>query len=69
MIVGRIRENEKTIRMDVDIICTDCGKSVPGGIKASEEFSKTREFQGEIDRLKEGYLCGICRDRRRVGAP
>jgi len=68
MIVGRIKENEKTVRMDVDIRCTDCGKSVPGGIKASEEFSKSGEFQSEIDRLKEDYLCGVCRDRKRVGA-
>ncbi len=52
--------------MNIDIICTNCSKRVPGGIKASEGFSKTREFQDEVCRMRKGYLCGACRDRKRV---
>ena len=66
MIIGKIQKNEKTIRMNLDLNCVNCHKKVPGGIKTSEKYSKTEEFKKEIKELKEKYLCGICRDKKRV---
>ena len=66
MIIGKIQKDEKTIKLTLDLNCTNCKKKVPGGIKASEKYSKTNEFKKEIEEFKENYLCGICRDKKRV---
>jgi len=66
MIIGKIQKDEKTIRLNEDIICSNCGKKVPGGIKTSEKYSKTTEFTKELEEFKIDYLCGICRDKKRV---
>ena len=66
MIIGKILKDEKTIRLNLDLNCTNCQKKVPGGIKASEKYSKTAKFKKEIEGFKENYLCGICRDKNRV---
>lgn len=66
MIIGKIKGNEKTIRMIADINCTNCGKKVPGGIKSSEKYSKTVEFKKGLKDFKKNYLCGICRDKKRI---
>jgi len=66
VIIGEIKKDEKTIRLDLDIHCTNCGKSVPGGIKTSEKYSKTNDFKKELEEFKKNYLCGICRDKKRV---
>ena len=66
MIIGKIQKNEKTIRLNTDIICSNCGKDVPGGIKTSEKYSKTTEFKKELEEFKIDYLCGICRDKKRI---
>jgi len=69
MIIGKIQKDEKTIRLNTDINCSFCGKSVPGGIKASMKYFKTKEFKKELKEFKKNYLCGICRDKKRVGKP
>jgi len=66
VIIGEIKKDEKTIRLNLDINCTNCGKSVPGGIKTSEKYSKTNDFKKEFEEFKKNYLCGICRDKKRV---
>ena len=66
MIIGKILKNEKAVRLNEDIYCSNCGKSVPGGIKTSEKYSKTVDFKKEVVEFKKNYLCGICRDRKRV---
>jgi hypothetical protein len=66
MIIGEIKKDEKTVRLKIDINCTNCKKKVPGGIKASEVYSKTNNFKNELKEFKENYLCGICRDKKRV---
>ncbi|MFQ5440141.1 MAG: hypothetical protein ACE5DL_01620 [Nitrosopumilaceae archaeon] len=66
MIFGKIQEGERTIRLNSEIICSNCGKMVPGGIKISERYSKTNEFKKELKEFKKNYLCGICRDKKRV---
>ena len=66
MIVGKILKDEKTRRLILELNCTNCQKKVPGGIKTSEKYSKTNEFKKEIEEFKENYLCGICRDKKRV---
>ena len=66
MIIGEIKKDEKTIRLNLEIHCTSCGKRVPGGIKTSENYSKTNDFKKEFEEFKKNYLCGICRDKKRV---
>jgi len=29
MIIGKIKKNEKKVKLDLDIYCTNCGKKVP----------------------------------------
>ena len=57
---------EKKIELRVEIYCTNCGKKVPSGLKAGEIFSKTEEFKIELKEFMKNYLCGICRDKKRV---
>ena len=66
MIIGKISENEKTVRINVEIYCTNCGKKVPGWLKAGEKYSQTKAFKIELENFKKIYLCGICRDKKRV---
>ncbi len=66
MIIGKISENEKSVRFDVDILCTCCGKKVPGGFKTGEKYYQTKEFNIELEDFKRNYLCGICRDKTRA---
>ncbi len=66
MIIGKILKDEKTLKLNLDLNCTNCHKKVPGGIKVSEKYFKTEEFKKEIEEFKKSYLCGICRDKNRV---
>jgi DNA-directed RNA polymerase subunit RPC12/RpoP len=66
MIIGKISENEGKIKIDAEIHCTNCGKQVPGGLKVGEKYSKTEEFKIELEKFMQNYLCGICRDKKRV---
>jgi len=66
MIIGKILKDEKTVRLNIDINCSNCGKGVPGGIRTSEKYYTTKEFKNELKEFKKKYLCGICRDKKRV---
>jgi len=66
MIIGKIKKNEKKVKLDLDIYCTNCGKKVPGGIKTSEKYYGTESFLKEVEDFKKNYLCGRCRDKKRV---
>jgi hypothetical protein len=66
MIIGKIDEGEKKIKLKLDIFCTNCDKKVPGGIQTSERYYDTEEFLKELDDFKKNYLCGKCRDKKRV---
>ncbi|MGY5151602.1 MAG: hypothetical protein ACW9XA_04980 [Candidatus Nitrosopumilus sp. bin_6a] len=66
MIIGEISDKDKKIELKVEIYCTNCGKKVPSGLKAGEIFSKTEEFKIELKEFMKNYLCGICRDKKRV---
>ena len=66
MIIGKISEKERKISIDVDIHCTNCGKQVPGGLKVGEKYHKTNEFKIELENFLQSYLCGSCRDKKRV---
>ena len=65
MILGKIEKDEKRVKFNVPIFCTDCNKSVPGRIISGEKYSQTREFKIELEHFKKNYLCGICRDKKR----
>jgi hypothetical protein len=66
MIIGHIDKNEKKIKFQLDLNCTKCGKKVPGGLQASENYYGSELFKIEIDNFKKNYLCGICRDKKRT---
>lgn len=66
MILGRIEEGQKRIRLEREMRCTRCSKRVPGGIVVADEFDKTAEFRRMLEDLRESYLCGMCRDAKRV---
>lgn len=66
MIIGKIVENEKRVKFNVEIHCNDCGASVPGGLQTGELYFQTDDFKIEIEEFKKNYLCGICRDKKRV---
>ncbi|MFB5627552.1 MAG: hypothetical protein ACE5R5_05100 [Nitrosarchaeum sp.] len=66
MIIGKINNNEKRIKFNLDIVCTNCGKSVPGGMQASENYYGTDSFKLELDNFLKNYLCGICRDKKKI---
>ena len=66
VIIGKIPENEKAVRLDLEIHCNNCGKKVPGGIKTGEKHSQTDGFKRELGEFMQEYLCGACRDKKRV---
>jgi hypothetical protein len=66
MIIGKITKNEKMIRFNEKIICNNCRKQVPGGLKTGEVYFKTESFKTELENFKKLYLCGICRDKKRI---
>ena len=66
MIIGKISDGDEIVKLDLDIHCTNCGKQVPGGLKVGEKFHKTDEFKIELEEFMQNYLCGICRDKKRV---
>lgn len=63
---GEISENEKIIEITVEIHCTNCGKQVPGGLKTGEKFHQSEDFQIQLEKFKKKYLCGNCRDKKRI---
>ncbi|WP_299290583.1 hypothetical protein [Nitrosopumilus sp.] len=66
MKIGNFPDSERRIRLEIEIHCTKCGKQVPGGIQTGEKYAQSAEFQHDLKELKENYLCGICRDKKRV---
>jgi hypothetical protein len=65
VIIGKILEGEKTVRFNVDIHCSSCGKQVPGGMKTGEKYYQTQELKKDLEEFLKNYLCGICRDKKR----
>ena len=68
MNIGKIDKNERKIKFHLDLNCTKCGKKVPGGMQTSENYFGSDSFNIEIDNFKKNYLCGICRDKKRLPA-
>ena len=66
MIFGKIEKNEKIIKFNVEMQCVNCKKQVPGGMKSSESYFNTHEFNIELKKFQKTYLCGVCRDKKRV---
>ena len=66
MIIGKISENDEKVKFNVPIYCNDCNKQVPGGIVSEKKYSQTSAFRIELENFKKNYLCGICRDKKRV---
>ncbi len=68
MIIGKISEGDKKVKLNLEIFCTNCGKKVPGGIQTSEKYYGTEKFLSELEDFKKNYLCGQCRDKNRIMA-
>jgi len=66
MIIGKIKKNEPKKRFNLNLNCTKCGKNVPGGMTTSENYFGSYSFMLEVDNFKKNYLCGICRDKKRI---
>ena len=66
MIIGNLKDDEPTIRFDLNLFCTNCKKKVPGGMLTSKNYFGSYSFLLEVDDFKKKYLCGICRDKIRV---
>lgn len=64
--MGKIKKNEETIRFTLDLSCRQCGKRVPGGMLTSKKYFGSYSFFLEIDDFKKKYLCGKCRDKKRI---
>ena len=63
---GKIEENEKVIKFNLELKCINCNKKVPGGMKSGGSYFKTIEFNKELEKFKKTYLCGVCRDKKRI---
>jgi hypothetical protein len=63
---GKINENEEIIKFNLELRCINCNKKVPGGMKSGENYFKTIEFNKELEKFKKMYLCGVCRDKKRI---
>ena len=35
-------------------------------MKSGENYFKTIEFNKELEKFKKTYLCGVCRDKKRI---
>jgi len=66
VIIGKIKKNEKIIKFQLNLFCTNCGESVPGGMRASEKYYNSYLFRVELEIFKKNYFCGICRDAKRI---
>ena len=66
MIIGKISKDEKKVKFSVEIYCTNCKKQVPGGLQTGGKYFQTKEFKIELEEFKNNYLCGVCRDKKRV---
>ena len=66
MIFGKIKKDEKIIKFNVKMQCVNCNKQVPGGMKSSENYFNTHEFNKGLEKFQKIYLCGICRDKKRT---
>ena len=63
---GKIEENEKIIKFNLELKCNNCKKKVPGGMKTGEKYFQTEEYFAELNEFKKTYLCGVCRDTNRT---
>jgi hypothetical protein len=63
---GKIEENEEIIKFNLELQCVNCNKKVPGGMKTGEKYFETEEYNIEIEKFKKTYLCGVCRDKKRI---
>jgi len=64
--IGKIEKKDLTTHFNLNLNCIDCGKKTPGGMVASTNYFGSYSFFLEIDDFKKKYLCGKCRDKKRI---
>ena len=47
VIIGKIIGNEPSIRFNLNLNCSKCGKKVPGGMRTSEKYFGSNSFKIE----------------------
>lgn len=67
VIFGTVSGNEPVVRLNLEIHCSDCKKDVPGGVTVSKRYHDSVGFDAELQIFMGRYLCGTCRDKKRVG--
>ena len=67
VIFGTVSGDEPVVRLNLEIRCSSCKKTVPGGVTISKRHYGSDGFDAEMQAFMRGYLCGICRDKKRVG--
>ena len=63
---GKIEKNEEIIKFNLGLKCANCNRRVPRGMKSEIKYFETIQFGEELNEFKKQYLCGICRDRKRI---
>ena len=63
---GKIEENDEIVKFNLELQCANCNKKVPGGMKTGKKYFETEEYKIEIEKFKKVYLCGVCRDKKRI---
>ena len=53
MIFGKIEKNEKIIKFDLELKCSNCNKKVPGGMKSGIKYFKTEKFNDELKKFQK----------------
>ncbi|PIW32343.1 MAG: hypothetical protein COW27_04405 [Nitrosopumilales archaeon CG15_BIG_FIL_POST_REV_8_21_14_020_37_12] len=66
MIIGNVDKDEKRKKFTLEIICSNCKAKVPGRMQTSEKYYGTTSFIKEVAYFKRNYLCGRCRDKKRI---
>ncbi|MGB1430000.1 MAG: hypothetical protein ACPG6Z_05965 [Nitrosopumilus sp.] len=52
---GKIEENEKIVKFNLELKCNNCEKKVPGGMKTGEKYFETEEYFIKLEEFKKTY--------------
>lgn len=66
MLLGDVGRDETRVLVDMKLHCTQCSKEVRGNVYTSQRLHGTAEFDRQSKEFQKVYLCGRCRDRKRV---
>ena len=53
---GEIKENDEIIKFNLELKCNNCNKKVSGGMKLSQNYFKTIEFNKKLQKFKKNIF-------------